>query len=116
MIGSALTKVFGTSNERAVKRLAPLVQTINAFEPAVQRLSDDELRAKTQEFKARVAAAVEGITDAEERKTAEKQVLDDILPEAFAVVREAGTRAVNMRHFDVQLIGGMVLHRARLPK
>ena len=114
MIGSALTKVFGTSNERAVKRLTPVVQTINAFEPDVQRLSDDGLRAKTQEFKARVAAAVEGITDAEERKAAEKQVLDEILPEAFAVVREAGRRAVNMRHFDVQLIGGMVLHQGKI--
>jgi preprotein translocase subunit SecA len=114
LIGSALTKVFGTSNERAVKRLTPVVQTINAFEPDVQRLSDDGLRAKTQEFKARVAAAVEGITDADERKTAEKQVLDEILPEAFAVVREAGRRAVNMRHFDVQLIGGMVLHQGKI--
>ncbi|MGC1297783.1 MAG: preprotein translocase subunit SecA [Alloacidobacterium sp.] len=114
MIGTALTKVFGTSNERAVKRLMPGVQTMNALEPDVQRLSDDELRAKTQEFKARIAAAVEGISDAEERKAAEKQVLEEILPEAFAVVREAGRRAVNMRHFDVQLIGGMVLHQGKI--
>jgi preprotein translocase subunit SecA len=114
LIGKALTKVFGTSNERAVKRLLPVVQTINAMEPEIQRLSDDELRAKTQAFKARVAAAIEGINDAEERKTAEKQALDEILPEAFAVVREAGRRAVNMRHFDVQLIGGMVLHQGKI--
>ncbi|HEX3436728.1 MAG TPA: preprotein translocase subunit SecA, partial [Pseudacidobacterium sp.] len=114
MIGSALTKVFGTSNERAVKRLTPVVQVINAMEPDTQRLSDDELRAKTQEFKARIAKALEGIDDAEERKAAEKQALDEILPEAFAVVREAGRRAVNMRHFDVQLIGGMVLHQGKI--
>ena len=114
MIGSALAKVFGTSNERAVKRLLPVVQTINDMEPEIQRLSDDELRAKTQAFKARVAAAIEGISDAEERKSVEKQALDEILPEAFAVVREAGRRAVNMRHFDVQLIGGMVLHQGKI--
>jgi preprotein translocase subunit SecA len=114
LIGKALTKVFGTSNERAVKRLLPVVETINAREAEVQRLSDDELRAKTQEFKTRIAAAVEGITDAEERKAAEKQILEEILPEAFAVVREAGRRAVNMRHFDVQLIGGMVLHQGKI--
>ncbi|HYK35998.1 preprotein translocase subunit SecA [Alloacidobacterium sp.] len=114
MIGSAFTKVFGTSNERAVKRLLPVVQTISDMEPDVQRLSDDELRAKTQEFKARVAAALEGIDDAEERKAAEKQALDEVLPEAFAVVREAGRRILNMRHFDVQLIGGMVLHQGKI--
>ncbi len=80
----------------------------------MQRLSDDELRARTQAFKARVAAAIDGITDAEERKAAEKQALDEILPEAFAVVREAGRRAVNMRHFDVQLIGGIVQHQGKI--
>ncbi|HVW78287.1 MAG TPA: preprotein translocase subunit SecA [Alloacidobacterium sp.] len=114
MIGSALTKVFGTSNERAVKRLMPVVQTINAMEPEIQRLSDDELRGKTLEFKARIAAALEGISDDAERKAAEKQALDEILPEAFAVVREAGRRVLNMRHFDVQLIGGMVLHQGKI--
>ena len=114
MIGKALTKIFGTNNERVVKRLLPRVQTINAFEPEVQQLSDDALRAKTHEFKARIAAAVEGISDAEERAAAEKQALDEILPEAFAVVREGGRRMLNMRHFDVQLIGGMVLHQGKI--
>ncbi|HZU10401.1 MAG TPA: preprotein translocase subunit SecA [Pseudacidobacterium sp.] len=114
MIGSALTKVFGTSNERAVKRLMPVVQAINAMEPDVQRLSDGELRAKTDEFKVRIAKALEGIEDAEERKAAEKRALDEVLPEAFAVVREAGRRVLNMRHFDVQLIGGMVLHQGKI--
>jgi preprotein translocase subunit SecA len=114
LIGSALTKVFGTSNERAVKRLLPVVQTISALEPEMQRLSDEQLRAKTQEFRERIAAALAGIDDAEARVTSEKQVLDEILPEAFAVVREAGRRIVNMRHFDVQLIGGMVLHQGKI--
>jgi preprotein translocase subunit SecA len=114
LIGSALTKIFGTSNERAVKRLMPVVQAINAMEPEIQRLSDGELRAKTDEFKARIAKAREGIADAEERKAAEKRALDEVLPEAFAVVREAGRRVLNMRHFDVQLIGGMVLHQGKI--
>ena len=114
MIGKALTKVFGTNNERVVKRLLPRVQAINVLEPQVKQLSDDALRAKTQEFKARIAAALEGITDAEERVAAEKEALDEILPEAFAVVREAGRRQLNMRHFDVQLIGGMVLHQGKI--
>src|SRR5580698_4650323 len=77
-------------------------------------LSDEQLRAKTQEFRARIAARLEGITDADEIKAAEKAALDEILPEAFAVVREAGKRAVKMRHFDVQLIGAMVLHSGKI--
>ncbi len=114
LIGKALTKVFGTNNERVVKRLLPRVQTISALEPEMQQLSDDQLREKTVEFRARIAAALQGIEDADERAAAEKQVLDEILPEAFAVVRQAGRRAVNMRHFDVQLIGGMVLHQGKI--
>ena len=122
MIDKVLTKVFGTSNERIIKKLWPVVATINDFEPAIKQLSDDELRAKTVEFRARMAAAVEqatkGIEDKEDRETAqiaaEKATLDELLPEAFAVVREAGWRAVQMRHFDVQLIGGMVLHQGKI--
>jgi len=114
LIGNALTKVFGTSNEREVKRLLPRVEAINRLEPAMQQLSDDQLREKTVEFRARIAAALEGISDADERIAAEKQVLNDILPEAFAVVREAGRRILQMRHFDVQLIGGMVLHAGKI--
>ena len=115
MIGSnVLTRVFGTSNERVVKRLLPQVQAIGAFEPEMQALSDEALSAKTTEFRARIAAAIEGITDEDARRDAEKQALDDILPEAFAVVREAGRRVVNMRHFDVQLVGGMVLHQGKI--
>ncbi|MGH9597977.1 MAG: preprotein translocase subunit SecA, partial [Edaphobacter sp.] len=114
MFNSAVAKVFGTSNERAVKRLLPTVKQINDFEPTIQELSDEALRAKTVEFRQRVAAALEGIEDDEERIAAEKEALSDILPEAFAVVREAGKRAVQMRHFDVQLIGGMVLHSGKI--
>jgi preprotein translocase subunit SecA len=109
-----LTKIFGTANERLLKRLRPIVIEINAMEPDVKKLSDEELKAKTVEFRARIAARLEGITDADEKKAAEKEVLDEILPEAFAVVREAGWRAVQMRHFDVQLIGGMVLHQGKI--
>jgi len=109
-----LTKVFGTANERLMKKLWPVVAQINAFEDGLKPLSDEQLRAKTVEFRARIAASLEGITDAEEIKKAENAALDEILPEAFAVVREAGWRAVQMRHFDVQLIGGMVLHQGKI--
>jgi len=110
----ALTKVFGTANERAIKRMLPVVAAINALEPEIEKLSDEELRAKTAEFKSRIAAKLNGISDPEAIKTAEREALDEILPEAFAVVREAGWRAVQMRHFDVQLIGGMVLHQGKI--
>jgi preprotein translocase subunit SecA len=99
MIGQLLAKVIGTQNEREIKRLMPRVAEINALEPQIQTLSDEQLRAKTEEFRARVAKG---------------ETLDDLLPEAFAVVREAGKRVLNMRHFDVQLIGGMVLHKGTI--
>jgi preprotein translocase subunit SecA len=111
---TVLTKIFGTANERLLKRLWPVVAQINSLEPVTKLLTDEELRAKTVEFKARIAAKLEGITDEEELKAAEKAALDEILPEVFAVVREAGWRAVQMRHFDVQLIGGMVLHSGKI--
>ncbi|MGA8742149.1 MAG: preprotein translocase subunit SecA [Terracidiphilus sp.] len=110
----ALTKVFGTANERVIKKLLPIVSQIGAFEPEMEKLSDEQLRAKTTDFRARIAAKLQGLTDAEDIKTAERAALDEILPEAFAVVREAGWRAVKMRHFDVQLIGGMVLHQGKI--
>ena len=99
MIGQLLAKVVGTQNEREIKRLRPRVTEINSLEPAIRALSDEQLRQKTTEFKERVAAGTS---------------LDDILPEAFAVVREGGKRVLNMRHFDVQLIGGMVLHSGKI--
>src|SRR5277367_4976299 len=96
----------------------PIVAQVNSFEPSIQTLSDDQLRNKTAEFRQRIAAAVSGIEDTPENKderiAAEKDALNDILPEAFAVVREAGKRAVQMRHFDVQMIGGIVLHQGKI--
>src|SRR5271168_8696 len=91
-----------------------MVETISALESETQKLSDEELRAKTQDFKASIQAKLEGLTDEDEIVAAEKAALDELLPEAFAVVREAGWRAVQMRHFDVQLIGGMVLHHGKI--
>ena len=128
MINSLIAKVFGTHNEREVKKLQPRVERINALEPEVRKLTDAELRAKTEEFRRRVQERLallqepkEEELDADRRKLWEKEqydaieeVLDTILEEAFAVVREAGRRALNMRHFDVQLIGGMVLHSGRI--
>ncbi len=126
MLNKAISKVFGTSNERAIKRLMPTVARINALEPSMEALSDDDLRAKTVEFRTRIAEAVSKVavpSDPVEARApevqaeiyaAEKAALDDILPEAFAVVREAGRRAVGMRHFDVQMIGGIVLHQGKI--
>ena len=109
-----LTKIFGTANERLIKKLWPVVATINDLEEVTRLLSDEQLRDKTAEFRARIAERLDGVMGEEERKTAERLALDEILPEAFAVVREAGWRAVQMRHFDVQLIGGMVLHQGKI--
>ncbi len=109
-----LTKIFGTANERAIKKLTPFVGQIGALEPEIKALTDEQLRAKTVEFKSRIAARIEGLTDKDEIKSAEQAALNEILPEAFAVVREAGWRSVQMRHFDVQLIGGMVLHSGKI--
>src|ERR1700691_4937621 len=94
--------------------MMPVVQQTGVFEPEIKVLPDEGLRAKTLEFRARIAARLDGIEDSEERVAEEQAVLDEILPEAFAVVREAGWRAVQMRHFDVQLIGGMVLHQGKI--
>jgi preprotein translocase subunit SecA len=114
MIDKVLTKIFGSSNQRFLKTIQPVIDRINSLEPSVKRLSDDELRARTAEFKERVARAVEGVTDKEERKRRERAALDELLPEAFATVREASVRSTGMRHFDVQLIGGIVLHQGKI--
>ena len=117
MINSLIAKVFGTANERAIKRLLPLVTAVNALEPSVKSLTDDQLREKTVEFRDRIAKAIEGLdpkTQADEIVAAEKTALDALLPEAFAVVREAGWRVVGMRHFDVQIIGGSILHQGKI--
>jgi preprotein translocase subunit SecA len=122
IVDKVIGKVFGTKSERVIKRLQPTVQQINALEPQMKALSDEELRAKTQEFRERLQERLSAVKDDsggdperakeidKEQKQALKDALEEILPEAFAVVREAGRRTLNMRHFDVQLIGGMVLH------
>ena len=93
------SKVFGTRSQREVKRIMPLVEKIESLRPDMQKLSDEELRGKTREFKKRLE---------------EGETLDDLLPEAFAVVREAGKRVLGMEHFRVQLIGGIILHQGRI--
>ncbi|MDT7541103.1 MAG: preprotein translocase subunit SecA [Acidobacteriota bacterium] len=114
MIDKFLTKVFGSQNQRYIKTLQPLVDQINGLEPSIKKLSDDELRARTVEFKERIAQAVGDVTIPEDRKRREQRALDEILPEAFAIGREASVRATGMRHFDVQLIGGIALHQGKI--
>jgi preprotein translocase subunit SecA len=109
-----LTKLFGSSNQRFLKTVVPLVEKINSLEPAIKALSDEELRARTASFKEQVQRVVGDTTDKEERKRLERTALDEILPEAFAIVREASVRTTSMRHFDVQLIGGIVLHQGKI--
>jgi len=96
---TVLSKIFGDANERYIKGLQPIVGKINSFEPSLEKLRDDELRKKTDEFK---------------QKLADGQKLDDILPEAFASVRESAKRTLKQRHFDVQLVGGIVLHQGKI--
>jgi len=107
-------KVFGTSNEREIKRILPRVDEINALEPAMKQLTDEQLRAKTEEFRQRIRERLDAIEDADQKDQELKTALDEILPEAFAVVREAGWRVLQMRHFDVQMIGGVVLHQGKI--
>src|SRR5437899_4346435 len=113
-IDKVLTKVFGSSNERFLKSIKPTIAAINEFEPAVQKLSDDQLRERTAAFKAQIADAVKDARDKDDRKYREQEALMEILPEAFALVREASVRTTSMRHFDVQLIGGLVLHQGKI--
>jgi len=116
------TKIFGSANERLLKRLWPIAREINDLEPEMQRLSDEELKARTAKFKEFVEnsiaqAEITGDSADEQKKSLRRAIdraLDEILVEAFAVVREASRRATGMRHFDVQLIGGMVLHRGMI--
>src|SRR6202521_1296748 len=115
MIDRLLAKVFGTQHERDIKKLAPQARRINETEPAMKALSDAELRAKTEQFRARIADAMaKAPEDEKEQKAARAAILNEILEEAFAVLREASVRALGMRPFDVQLIGGMVLHQGKI--
>src|SRR3989338_181564 len=98
---SFISKIFGDANERYIKSLQPTVDRINELEKEFERLSDEQLRAKTAEFKGRINGSP-------------SEPLNDLFPEAFAAVREASKRTLGQRHFDVQLIGGMVLHQGKI--
>lgn len=115
-IEKALTRVFGSANERLLKQLWPFVAEINALESTLQPLTDEQLRAKTDEFKSRIADELATSKDEDDLtvRKLEQELLEELLPEAFACVREASRRATGMRHFDVQLIGGMVLNRGMI--
>jgi len=113
MIDRILAKIFGTQHERDIKKLMPRVQAIKALEPSLKALSDEALRGKTGDFRARLTRALEGVAE-EDIPEARGRALDQMLEEAFAVVREASVRALGMRPFDVQLIGGMVLHQGKI--
>src|SRR5438876_8435610 len=99
MLDTIVKKFVGSKNDREVKKIEPIIQKINSLEPQTSSLSNDQLTDKTSEFKQRLSHG---------------ETIEDILPEAFAVVREAGKRILNMRHFDVQLIGGYALHQGRI--
>ncbi|MET0645597.1 MAG: preprotein translocase subunit SecA [Pyrinomonadaceae bacterium] len=119
MIDKLLTKVFGSSNQRYIKTLLPLIQQVNDLEPSVKKLSDDEMRARVVTLREQVIQEVGDTTakgdDArKERKRRTQEALDRVLPEVFALTREASVRATGMRHFDVQLIGGIALHQGRI--
>ena len=114
MVDKFFNKILGSNTDRYLKKIAPVVAEINSIEPKLKSLSDDDLRARTDGFKERIQSAVNGIEDKSERRKREQEVLHDILPEAFATVREASVRVTGMRHFDVQLIGGIVLHQGKI--
>ena len=135
MVGSILRKIFGSKAQRDIKRIEPIVELVNSLEPAVSKLSDEELRAKTDEFRRRVSEKAneyreelkraedklreaispeERLKAREELKTIRNMTLEDVLPEAFAVAREVAKRTLNMRHFDVQIMGGVVLHEGKI--
>ena len=99
MITTLLAKFLGSRNDREVKKLQPIVEEVNAFEPLVQALSDEALAAKTNELRQQLSNG---------------KTLDDILPEAFAVVREASKRTLGQRHYDVQIMGGLVMHQGKI--
>src|SRR5688500_16493467 len=126
MIQTILKKVFGSRNDRLLRSYGRQVRATNALEPQMEKLSDAELAAKTAEFRARVSERLAKIPDdaqddadlkrqrEEERDRVRKEMLEELLPEAFAVVREASKRVLKMRHFDVQLLGGIALHNGKI--
>ncbi len=114
-------KIFGSKNERALKKMRPVVSRINAWEPEIRKLSDSELKGKTGEFRQRFerikADRLKGVTDESNLRKViwtEYEILNEMLPEVFAVVREASIRSLGMRHFDVQMVGGIILHEGKI--
>ncbi len=107
-------RVLGSNSDVFLKKINPIVGQISAFEPTMEKLSDEDLQAQTVKLKEKIARHLDGITDKEERRKKEQDILNEILPEAFATVREASQRVTGMRHFDVQLIGGIALHQGRI--
>jgi preprotein translocase subunit SecA len=126
MLQTVLKKIFGSRNERLLKQYGAIVRQINALEPEISRLTDEALRAKTDEFRARVRERLAKLPEAgdggeetrrnieQERERLTRDALEELLPEAFAAVREAGKRVLEMRHFDVQLVGGIALHEGKI--
>ena len=135
MINYILKKIIGTQNERAIHPLRAIVEKINSFEPQISKLSDPELRAKTDEFKARIAEArkdhqdelnelenaFKSSTSPDEKEKIKRKardvrnrIFEGVLPEAFAVVRETAKRTIKLRHFDTQMLGGLVLHQGKI--
>src|SRR5689334_16835973 len=126
MIQTILKKIFGSRNDRLLKQYQRQVRAINALEPQMEKLSDGALRLKTSAFRGRIKERLAQVPDdaggdaaraaklEEQRAVARREALEELLPEAFAVVREAGRRVLNMRHFDVQLLGGIALHNGKI--
>lgn len=109
-----LTKIFGSENDRFLKKIQPIIDEINSLEPSLKSLTDEQLQARTAFFKEKIANGLANIEDKDERKKREQEILNEILPEAFATVREGSRRVTGMRHFDVQMIGGLVLHQGKI--
>jgi preprotein translocase subunit SecA len=114
MLKKFIRIIGGDPNKREVDKFSDVVDQINALEPELELLSDEALRLKTDEFRLRLAEARQGIDDETELRQAEQDALEDLLPEAYATVREASKRTIGLRHFDVQMIGGMALHHGKI--
>ena len=114
MFRNIIKTIAGDPNKRDIQKYSETVDEINALEPQFSKLSDDDLRAMTDEFRRRLAEALEGVEDPKEHSRIEQETLDELLPEAFATVREAAMRAIGQRHYDVQLIGGQALHQGKI--
>ncbi len=114
MFRNLIKAIAGDPNKKDIQRFSLVVAEINALEPEFRQLSDAELRGKTDEFRAHLRAALKGLDDETERRQTEQSTLDDLVPEAFAAVREAAMRTIGQRHYDVQLIGGMALHGGKI--